>query len=932
MPKPALSPSAPASARKAKAAPSTPAVSARKAKSAPSTPTSAGKVKPAVNGVKLNGKEAEAKKAKVVKLPKPNGTAAPPPPAPIVNHVESATTPASKPSRKGARGARRYRTSNSASSIAQLAHVPVVQLPVWKPSSLVGGSVGKNPIVFSRDSTFYFCVAGSRIKVHSATTGLLIRTLAQPVESSDTLTALEVHAEDPQLIFTASSTGTLRMWSLETGKVEKKWEIGENITHIRVNRHEPHYVYVITTSVAVPVSGKGTSSLYKFYMRKKTKQLLYRSKKQSLLSLDISADGSYIATHTAGACTLISVEVPTDVYHCLSEIPIMSLAIHPTAQYLAAGDFTGKITLWHCGSVIAKEKPISSVLHWHPHQVNGVAFSADGEYLLSGGDEAVLVVWQLSTRRKQFLPRLSSPIRSLSISPDQAMYAVTHGDNSIRVIASATMFTKFISAGPPPYDTSSGRPWQMIREPRDDSVAIFGLGGSLQFYDVTADQRLQQLEVTSTESSAKVKGRPSVNVAVVTHVAFAANNAWMMTVDDRLDGTASMWESRLKFWNYKPDSATYVMNTRVDRPHKGHVTGVAISERKSAVLRAATTGSDKYFRVWTLLPPNADSQEAWSCLYSGAYRELVPESASFSSDNSLVAVTFHQVVTLWSASGNLLHSVLTAPSPVRSVDFLGGSGYVISYSGHFLHVWDLLKGALWWSLRVNIAHLAVDNASCQFAVITHEDISRPRKNKFGLVHGIPEEVSSRILVFEADSPTPVATFVRRGRCLSSTFLPKASGTELVVLNDVGELEVFVQPRAAASVPIVGRRIEVAPQTAALSSLYGKVSAPSPRRDRQVAPRHASVANAALQAPAHAHPPPTRFFLSTMELLLEPRKDTTTQAAMDEIDTAENVNGSALVNGWTAGDDHEHDDAEAYVKLEPRELRKMFKRVLTALEQ
>ncbi|KAJ3145997.1 WD repeat-containing protein 75 [Geranomyces variabilis] len=925
MPKPTLPPAAPASARKAKVEPST---SARKAKSAPSSPTSAGKVKPAVNGVKLNGKQAEVKVAKVVKSPKPNGTPAPPPLAPIVNHVDSVATLASKPSRKGARGARRYRTS----SVAHAAHVAVVQQPVWKPSSLVGGSVGKNPVVFSRDSTFYFCVAGSRIKVHSATTGLLIRTLAQPVESSDILTAVEVHAEDPQLIFTASSTGTLRMWSLESGKVEKKWEIGENITQIRVNRHEPDYIYVITTSVALPATGKGNSSLYKFYMRKKTKQLLYRSKKQPLLSLDIAADGSYIATHTLSACTLISAEVPTDVYHCFSEIPITSLAIHPTAQYLAAGDFTGKITLWHCGSVFAKEKPISSVLHWHPHQVNGVAFSADGEYLLSGGDEAVLVVWQLSTRRKQFLPRLSTPIRSLSISPDQTMYAVTHGDNSVRVIASATMITKFISAGPPPYDASSRRPWQMIREPRDDSVAIFGLGGSLQFYDVTADQRLQQLEVTSTESSAKVKGRPSVNVAVVTHVAFAVNNEWMITVDDRLDSTASMWESRLKFWNYKPDSATYVMNTRVDRPHKGHVTGVAISgEKKSAVLRAATTGSDKYFRVWNLLPPSAGNQETWGCLYSGAYRDMVPEGASFSSDNSLVAVAFHQVVTLWSASGNLLHSVMTAPSPVRNVDFLGGSGYVISYSGHFLHVWDLLKGALWWSLRLNIAHLAVDNASCHFAVITHEEISRPRKTKSGLVSGIPE-ISSRILVFEADSPTPVATFVRRGRCLSSTFLPKASGTELVVLNDVGELEVFVQPRAAVSVPIVGRRIEVAPQTTALSSLYGQVKAPSSRSDRPVAPRHASVANAALQAPAHAHPPPTRFFLSTMELLLEPRKDTTTQAAMDEIDTAENANGTALVNGWPASDDQEQDDAEAYVKLEPRELRQMFKRVLTALEQ
>ncbi|KAJ3158852.1 WD repeat-containing protein 75 [Geranomyces michiganensis] len=909
----------PGSAKSPKSEASTPG-SAKKVKSERSTPGSARKVQ-SVNGDKLNGTTTEVKSEKV-KAPKPNGTPAPPA---TLDRLDWATL-GLKPRRK-TRGARLYRNGQNA-ALAKPVRVPapvsvqaaIVQESAWKPASLVGGSIGKSSVVFSRDSTLYMCVAGSRIKVYSATTGLLIRTLVPPVHTSDALTAIEAHAEDPKLIFSSSSTGTLRKWDVDTGKVLKTWEVGESITHLRINRHDPEHLYIISAPRVVSASGKTSSVLYKYSLNKKRKEAVYHSKKQQLLGLDIAADGSYIAVHSAAQCTLISVENPEDIYHCPSDIPITAVAIHPAAQYLAAGDFMGRITLWHCGSVIAKEKPVTSVLHWHPQQVNCAAFSADGEYLLSGADAGVLVVWQLSTRGKQFLPHLSSGIRALSISPDQMMYALTHIDNSVRIVASATMNTKFISAGPPTYDRTNRRPWQMVREPRDDSVAIFGLGGSIQFYDVMGDQRLQQLEVTSTETAAKLSGKPSSQVAVVTHVAFAANNAWMMTVDDRFDVPSNMWESRVKFWEYKPDSATYVMNTRVDQPHKGFITGVAASTKSSTIQRTATTGSDKFFRVWNLLKSRSNGQETWGCLYTGAYRDLVPEGASFSSDNSLLAVTFQQVVTLWSAAGSLLHSVMTAPSPVRSVSFLGGSGHVLSYS-------------VWWSLRINIEHLAVDNASCQFAVITYEELSRPRKTKAGLVNGMVE-VASRILIFEADSPTPIATFVRIGSCLSCAFLPKSSGTELVVLNEMGELETFVHSRATPA-PAVGapgavRQIEAEPQAHALSSLYGNVAVPPPRADRQVAPKHASFVNAALQAPAHAHPPPTRFFLSTMELLLEPRRDT---QAIDEVDTvteAEETNGR-VVNGYTS-DDHELDGAEAYIKLEPGALRQMFKRVLTASAQ
>ncbi|OEH78287.1 wd g-beta repeat-containing protein [Cyclospora cayetanensis] len=58
----------------------------------------------------------------------------------------------------------------------------------------------------------------------------------------------------------------------------------------------------------------------------------------------------------------------------------------------------------------------SVVLHWHAHAVSSLAFSSDGLVLLSGGEEGVLVMWQLQQNfSKQFVPRLGAPI--LHISP-----------------------------------------------------------------------------------------------------------------------------------------------------------------------------------------------------------------------------------------------------------------------------------------------------------------------------------------------------------------------------------------------------------------------------------------------------------------------------------------------------------------------------------
>ncbi len=52
-----------------------------------------------------------------------------------------------------------------------------------------------------------------------------------------------------------------------------------------------------------------------------------------------------------------------------------------------------------------------------------------GTYLLSGGEEAVLVLWQLANEQKHFRPRLGAPIVGVACCPGDQTFAVSLNNN-----------------------------------------------------------------------------------------------------------------------------------------------------------------------------------------------------------------------------------------------------------------------------------------------------------------------------------------------------------------------------------------------------------------------------------------------------------------------------------------------------------------------
>ena len=183
-----------------------------------------------------------------------------------------------------------------------------------------------------------------------------------------------------------------------------------------------------------------------------------------------------------------SVSLPSSPSHSSSSFKtlynIHAIVCHPTEMCVATGNERGEIVLWWQWSHRTKP-PVMTVLHWHAHTVADLCFTSDGRYLsspsplfpfpfspplslslspspslslslpslslpspyplspsvpppslsigtylLSGGEECVLVVWQLASQRSHYRPRLGAQITRVACSPEDKSFAVSLQNNS----------------------------------------------------------------------------------------------------------------------------------------------------------------------------------------------------------------------------------------------------------------------------------------------------------------------------------------------------------------------------------------------------------------------------------------------------------------------------------------------------------------------
>eukprot|EP01134_Creolimax_fragrantissima_P000341 CFRG0341T1 len=597
-----------------------------------------------------------------------------------------------------------------------------------------------------------------------------------------------------------------------TSNVSEKINTGEkprqNIYEVCLDPEDPSHH---STDTYKSISGGGGGGVSKVSLR-------VLMKISSVRDWTFSPDGTLLAV--LSKISLVVIDLPnrhrTKFVNKASRFSCVRF--HPNGDTMVTGDDSGRITLWYSirdtikyqHAHVTTTDCITSFMHWHAHAVSSLSFTSDGAYLLSGGVEAVLVIWSLSNLTKQFLPRLGAPIRYLSVSDNEEMYMLAYVTNTIHIVSAASLKIlqeiRGLVLRPPAVvhrhhhhglsnantntnktnnNSTSGIsetirsciPLSLSVNPRDNTTVAFNrLPGSVQFYDILSDRPVSTLGVVQ---HMYVSGTQTAQIdqplTDVRQVAYTFNGKGMVTIEGKQN------EPRLKFWDWDDSNQTFTLNTFTETAHMDEVLSVGVDPSHNVI---ATTSSDETFKLWVMkkvtvrtnpttgttanttgthnddMHDEVSTHIRWNHVSTASYRGMTPNCCAFSHDGSLLAVGFDHVLTLWVPHTNtLLRSLMhtAGPSqPITSVAFASipskSLPLLITATPDYLFVWNLLTCAVYWSYKVKVTLLTTVPSFTPNNTGNTEGYFAIVARMPGSQDGYVPEV---VIEFSAESPVPL---------------------------------------------------------------------------------------------------------------------------------------------------------------------------------
>ncbi|KAI7461174.1 WD40 repeat-like protein [Hortaea werneckii] len=320
---------------------------------------------------------------------------------------------------------------------------------------------------------------------------------------------------------------------------------------------------------------------------------------------------------------------------------------------LAVGNTEGQIYLYPDVIPLFAQKgqaslPSPRVLHWHRSAPSTITFSRDGNYLISGGKETVLVLWQLETGKKQYLPHLTSEIERVVVNGAGDKYAVQMGDNSITVLSTSELKPVANFAGiQMALPTSSKKSALFIDEeqprvvatlnPRTGNELLLAVPSTqpkepteaaaarpfLQTFDTRSSRHITRQALARnnvTDFNLGPEGTP-IAPPDVEHLAISPDGMWLASVDTWCPPASDMdssafaddadveeerkvrKEAYLKFWHWDAAAELWTLSTRVDSPHARSGKALGAGEVFQLIANPAgggfaTVGEDDAVKIW----------------------------------------------------------------------------------------------------------------------------------------------------------------------------------------------------------------------------------------------------------------------------------------------------------------------------------------------
>lgn len=397
---------------------------------------------------------------------------------------------------------------------------------------------------------------------------------------------------------------------------------------------------------------------------------------------------------------------------------------------------------------IENTPPICTLFHWHAHAVVSVAVSVDSRYVYSGGEEGVLVVWQVENPYKSFLPRLGSSIAAITANVIDTRVVVTTNDNTIRIVNTTSMKdewtlksvhvgsyqnyrsmeadSKSVNPFEPLLSDTSTYNCNLTIEPRTNYVVGNGIPYILQFYDVSSignslgwngGKYRATHEVVPYQRISKTEKYTKMYIPTVTMYAFgrykvfkAVKNRtggnkdkpslgstttmipyyddYLATVDVRR-GEEMLPETSLKIWKFDTNSASYKLILQVDRPHDASkITSLCFTPDTHGDWTAADSSNSNAF-IGVLTAASNGSSKFWYCNDASAMSAISGKEIS-EVNMSVAMVTSANTAINSSASWKCLYAHKYKEHPVYASCFSRDASLLCLAHHNLVSLWDPL--------------------------------------------------------------------------------------------------------------------------------------------------------------------------------------------------------------------------------------------------
>ncbi|KAH6687902.1 sporulation protein, partial [Plectosphaerella plurivora] len=596
----------------------------------------------------------------------------------------------------------------------------------WALSAPVGGRIADIDPIFSVDEKHLIVTQNTSLQVYSVADSHLVRQISLPIatkgkDGQNRITAAIVATwlspNEPNFVWIACSDG--RVWKVDwrhgSAPEDTLTVKSDNIQDMAVCSMKLGKSFVDVLYISEAKKQECTITAYYRLKRSQLNSVVYKSQHadQRIHLVRATSDGKYVVGASAESIIVGVVQpgegnvLESEFYSfdtpdlvCALDLrvsPKSSAALTPKKQSKKSALFDVVDLIIGCargGMLVyndvintanavrgAKAKPKKEEIqarkfHWHRRAVHSLKWSRDGNYMISGGSENTLVLWQVDTGKTTHLPHLSGSVENIVVSPSGSSYGVHLDDNSVMILTTSEMKPTFYISGiqtaaryfAPPKDSLVMRLADAVKEVRNPVPAAVNprvpsqlhicvgagqqavMSGSQQSAPILQSFDLDTLRSQSRQALARTqptdvnitsKGNP-ISEPTVTHLAFSSNGKYMASVDDwqppmrDIENMSAETRQRflrdrreifLKFWTVGEEGEQLALTSRINSPHatsRPEPVLALVADPKSS--KFATLGDDGLVKIWsfktrqfdgvTSKDDKGETLQTWSCAHT----------------------------------------------------------------------------------------------------------------------------------------------------------------------------------------------------------------------------------------------------------------------------------------------------------------------------